>query len=359
MFSVCYVCRRVVQRLCTGQTVGSPFFSSATRSYYVTLIQDRGIFQSRDQCHLTTFTSPSSLSKHQTGPRIKWISNSANKSHAEEKEPKRQRPIAQTTIDEEEVNKFSSLAELWWDEAGEFEALHSMNELRVPLVRDALIAQRRQESSDFNVRPSLPLQGFRILDVGSGGGILSEPLARLGAFVTGVDASEENIRIAQAHVLHEAGVARNIKYIQATVEDLVGTEAGSFDAVIASEVVEHVADVSTFVTACCQLVKPGGSIFLTTLNKTYLSYALGVVGAENFLHLVSPGTHDWNKFISPQDLQFILDQNEFSTRLLHGMMYNPLTKRWTWMKNTSVNYAIHAVKARTSPTASASSPQHS
>nr|KAG5693479.1 hypothetical protein BaRGS_006469 [Batillaria attramentaria] len=184
-----------------------------------------------------------------------------------------------------------------------------MNEIRVPFIRDALVSQRIQQGGNADFKAAAPLAGLQIVDVGSGGGILSEPLARLGAFVIGVDASEENIKIAQAHVMHEPKVARNVKYIQATVEDLVATEAGKFDAVVASEVVEHVADVATFVGACCQLVKPGGSIFMTTLNKTYLSYVLGVVGAENFLRLVSPGTHDWNKFISPQDLQYILDQS--------------------------------------------------
>ncbi|PVD28163.1 hypothetical protein C0Q70_10748 [Pomacea canaliculata] len=262
-----------------------------------------------------------------------------------------QRPIAQTTISEEEVNKFSKLAELWWDESGEFEALHTMNELRVPLIRDALVSVR-QDASDSKIKATHPLEGNKILDVGSGGGILTEvnivafkPLARLGAFVIGVDASEENIKTAQAHIMHDQKLAQNIKYIQAAVEDLVPTEEESFDAVIASEVVEHVADASTFIRSCCQLVKPGGSIFITTLNKTLLSLALGVYGAETLLRLVPPGTHDWNKFISPTDLQFLLSKNKFSTRLLHGMMYNPLTKRWSWVNDTSINYAIHAVKS--------------
>ncbi|XP_071113778.1 ubiquinone biosynthesis O-methyltransferase, mitochondrial-like [Haliotis cracherodii] len=257
-----------------------------------------------------------------------------NQHHTE----KPQRPTAQTTIDEEEVEKFSALAELWWDESGEFEALHTMNELRVPLIRDALMKRNAPPTTK-------PLAGCTILDVGSGGGILAEPLARLGAFVIGVEASEENIKIAQAHLMYDPAIAPNVKYIHATVEDLVGTEEGKMDAVVASEVVEHVADAPAFLSSCCRLVKPGGSLFITTLNKTYISYMLGVMAAERLFRLVSPGTHDWNKFIDPQDLQFMLTQNDMSARLLHGMMYNPLSKRWSWIKDTSINYAIHAVRA--------------
>ncbi|KAK6171401.1 hypothetical protein SNE40_019597 [Patella caerulea] len=258
--------------------------------------------------------------------------------------PKVERPRAQTTIDEEEIKRFSALAQLWWDEEGEFTALHTMNELRVPLIVNALIEQKQKtgaESHQFKAHSQL--EGFKILDVGSGGGILSEPLARLGAFVIGIDASEENIKIAQAHVIRNEEVACNIKYICATVEDLIESEERSFDCVIASEVVEHVLDAPMFIKACCKLVKPGGSMFLTTINRTNLSYLLGVVAAERLLRIVEPGTHNWNKFISPQDLQYLLDHNGFSTRLVHGMMYNPVTKRWSWTENTSINYALHAV----------------
>ncbi|XP_050393381.1 ubiquinone biosynthesis O-methyltransferase, mitochondrial [Patella vulgata] len=258
--------------------------------------------------------------------------------------PKVKRPRAQTTIDEEEIKRFSALAQLWWDEEGEFNALHTMNELRVPLIVNALIEQKQKTGAESHrFKAHSQLEGFKILDVGSGGGILSEPLARLGAFVIGVDASEENIKIAQAHVIRNEELACNIKYICATVEDLIESEERSFDCVIASEVVEHVLDTSMFIKACCKLVKPGGSMFLTTLNRTNLSYLLGVVAAERLLRIVEPGTHDWNKFISPQDLQYLLDQNGFSTRLVHGMMFNPITKRWSWTENTSINYAMHAV----------------
>ncbi|KAH9490907.1 Hexaprenyldihydroxybenzoate methyltransferase, mitochondrial [Bulinus truncatus] len=261
-------------------------------------------------------------------------------SRADEKVKKIQRPIAQTTIDEEEVSKFTKQSALWWDEGGEFEALHSLNELRVPLIKDALVSKK--SLAQYNT--AKPLEGFWILDVGSGGGILSEPLARLGASVIGIEASEENIKIAQAHLIHDHQIRDRVKYIKCTVEEISETQAGKFDAVVASEVLEHVADPQIFVTASCKLVRPGGSIFFTTLNKTSLSYALGIVAAENLLHLVAPGTHDWNKFVTPADLQKMLADNNLTTRLVHGMCYNPLSKRWSSIKDTSINYAIHAVK---------------
>lgn len=260
---------------------------------------------------------------------------------SDDKVKKFHRPKAQTTIDEQEISHFSALSALWWDEGGEFEALHSLNELRIPLIRDAMMSQKSLK----HYREDKPLDGFWILDVGSGGGILSEPLARLGANVIGIDAAEENIKIASAHLMHDPAIKDNIKYIHATVESIVEDQAGKFDAVVASEVLEHVADSNTFVSSCCELVRPGGSLFFTTINKTYLSYALGIVAAENILGLVSPGTHDWEKFIPPLDLQFILERNQCNTRLVHGMWYNPISKRWGWAKDTSINYAIHAVKS--------------
>ncbi|XP_029654369.1 ubiquinone biosynthesis O-methyltransferase, mitochondrial-like [Octopus sinensis] len=254
---------------------------------------------------------------------------------------KQNRPKAQTTIDEEEIEKFSALAQLWWDETGEFEALHSMNSVRVPFIQTTL-----QNAANANRVPSKSLQGLKILDVGCGGGIFAEPLARLGATVIGIDASEENIRIAQNHLRNDPNIVCKVKYIHSTVEDVVATEGNTFDAVVASEVVEHVADVDTFIESCCNLVKPGGSLFLTTINKTVSSYLLGVLAAERLLHLVAPGTHNWNKFISPMDLQYIIERNNLVTRLVHGLKYNPLTKKWKWSSDTSINYAIHAIKPK-------------
>jgi len=261
--------------------------------------------------------------------------------NSDEKASKFQRPKAQTTIDEQEVSHFSALSGLWWDEGGEFQALHSLNELRIPLIRDALMGQQPLDKWS----QGKPLEGMWLMDVGSGGGLLSEPLARLGARVIGLDASEDNIKIAQAHLMHDQAIKDSIKYIHSTVEDVVEDQAGKFDAVVASEVLEHVADANTFLSAACQLVRPGGSIFVTTINKTWLSWALGIVAAERILGLLSTGTHDWEKFISPLDVQYILEKNGFSTRLVHGMLYNPLTKRWSWVKDTSISYALHAVRA--------------
>ncbi|XP_069124422.1 ubiquinone biosynthesis O-methyltransferase, mitochondrial-like [Argopecten irradians] len=251
------------------------------------------------------------------------------------------RPIAQTTIDEEEHEKFQMLSNLWWNELGEFQALHTMNELRVPMIRDALVGE---------VFPStaLPLTGMQILDVGCGGGILTEPLARLGAQMIGVDMVQDNIKTAQAHLVDDPSIRARVKYIQATVEDLVGSEERKFDAVVASEVVEHVADLESFLSSSCLLLKPGGSLFITTINKTQISRGLAVFAAEKLLRLVPDGTHDWEKFVPPDDLQYLLENNGLTTRLIHGLLYNPLTCRWSWVKDTSMNYALHAVKGNNS-----------
>ncbi|XP_060070437.1 ubiquinone biosynthesis O-methyltransferase, mitochondrial-like [Ylistrum balloti] len=247
------------------------------------------------------------------------------------------RPVAQTTIDEEEREKFQMLSSLWWNELGEFQALHTMNELRVPMIRDALTGETFTPTAS-------PLKGMQILDVGCGGGLLAEPLARLGAQVIGVDMVEDNIKTAQSHLVDDPSIRGRVKYIQAAVEDLVGSEERKFDAVVASEVVEHVADLESFLSSCCSLLKPGGSLFITTINKTQLSRGLAVFAAEKLLRLVPDGTHDWEKFVPPDDLQYLLETNGLTTRLVHGLLYNPLTCRWSWVKDTSMNYALHAVK---------------
>ncbi|XP_022609207.1 ubiquinone biosynthesis O-methyltransferase, mitochondrial [Seriola dumerili] len=258
------------------------------------------------------------------------------------------RSASQTTVDPDEVRRFQSLASKWWDEQGEFAALHAMNDLRVPFIRDNLLNVHRAR------HPGKPLAGLRILDVGCGGGLLTEPLGRLGANVLGIDPVEDSICTAQLHASYDPDLRDCVSYQACTLEELSaeGEEeqgAGHFDAVVASEVVEHLADLETFAFCCSHVVKPGGSLFITTINKTNLSYALGIVVAEQLLRIVPSGTHDWEKFISPVELERLLESNGFSVQSVQGMLYNPVSGAWSWTNSTAINYALHAVKLRDDP----------
>ncbi|XP_019499204.1 PREDICTED: ubiquinone biosynthesis O-methyltransferase, mitochondrial isoform X2 [Hipposideros armiger] len=195
-----------------------------------------------------------------------------------------------------------------------------------------------------NHQPGKPLSGMKILDVGCGGGLLTEPLGRLGASVLGIDPVDENIKTAQRHKSFDPVLDRRIEYRACSLEEIVGEAAETFDGVIASEVVEHVIDLETFIQCCCQVLKPGGSLFITTINKTQLSYALGIVFAEQVAGIVPKGTHTWEKFVSPENLESILESNGLSVQSVVGMLYNPFSGYWHWIENTSLNYAAHAVK---------------
>lgn len=275
---------------------------------------------------------PKFISHHTTNRR--------NYSTANGESPEDESSHKNSTVDNTEVDKFSRLASEWWTKSGEFGALHSLNRLRVPLIRDALLQNQDQGNS---ISPT-PLQGFRILDIGCGGGILSEPLARLGAQVTGVDASSENIEVARAHAASDPRLSGRLEYLCSPVEALPASQ--QYDAVLASELLEHVTNQESFVATACSLVKENGSIHFTTLNKTILSRALAVYAAENVLKIVPAGSHDWEKFITPERLQGMLTNNGFRTVLLHGMTLNPISLRWSWISNTSMNYALHAVKTQ-------------
>lgn len=244
-----------------------------------------------------------------------------------------------STVDEEEVEKLSRTISDWWNLNGDFAALHSMNKLRVPFLKNSL-----EHLHGENVTPSKPLGGLRILDIGCGGGILSEPLARLGAEVTGVDASAFNIHAALRHAQLDPKVTRNLQYKCTTVEELADKEPESFDCVVASEVIEHVTDKDTFVSASTQLLKPGGSLVITTINQTALSYAAAIVGAEYLLRLVKPGTHDWNKFITVDELTDLISQNGSEIMDVKGMFFMPVFNKWCWIEDTSVNFALCAMK---------------
>ncbi|XP_029927655.1 ubiquinone biosynthesis O-methyltransferase, mitochondrial isoform X2 [Myripristis murdjan] len=251
-----------------------------------------------------------------------------------------------TTLDPSEVKRFQSLASKWWDEQGEFGALHAMNDLRVPFIRDNLLNVHRGH------QPGKPLAGLKILDVGCGGGLLTEPLGRLGADVLGIDPVADSIGTARLHLSHDSVLGARVRYRACTLEELSaeGEEGeeeegvGQFDAVVASEVVEHLADLETFAFCCSHVLKPGGSLFITTINKTNLSYALGIVAAEQLLRIVPRGTHDWEKFISPVELERLLESNGFSVQSIRGMLYNPVSGKWSWTDSTAINYALHAVK---------------
>ncbi|XP_048880179.1 ubiquinone biosynthesis O-methyltransferase, mitochondrial [Brienomyrus brachyistius] len=247
---------------------------------------------------------------------------------------------SRTTLDPSEFKKFQALASRWWDERGAFAALHSMNSLRVPFVRDNLLKIHQ------GLQGGRLLSGMRILDVGCGGGLLSEPLARLGADVMGVDPVEDNVRIAELHSSSDPALRERLQYRACTIEELSSEEREAFDAIVASELVEHLLDVDVFIQCCHQVLKPGGLLFITTINKTKLSYVLGIVVAEHLLHIVPPGTHTWEKFISPVDLERMLESNGFCVESIQGMLFNPLSGSWSWAESTALNYALCAVKGR-------------
>jgi 2-polyprenyl-6-hydroxyphenyl methylase/3-demethylubiquinone-9 3-methyltransferase len=247
-----------------------------------------------------------------------------------------ERQSAAGTIDQDEVARFSRLSGQWWDARGPMAALHKFNPVRLAYIRDCAA-----EYFDRDAKRLDSLSGLRILDIGCGGGILSEPLARLGAVVVGADPSESNIGVARQHA-EQAGLA--IDYRDTTAEALA--EAGeSFDVVLAMEVVEHVADVGLFVDLAAAMVKPGGLLFVATLNRTMKSFALAIVGAEYILRWLPRGTHQWEKFVTPNELEIAIEQSGMEITRETGVMYNLLADRWQLTTDMDVNYMVVAEKA--------------
>lgn len=241
-----------------------------------------------------------------------------------------------TTIDQDEINQFNAQAGSWWDESGPFKPLHELNPHRLQFIRDEILGH-------FDIEPSSdhkPFKNLTIADIGCGGGLIAEPLSRLGGTVTGVDAGSENIKAAKAHA-DQSGL--DITYLNTTSEDLAA-KGMQFDVVTALEIVEHVADVPLFLKSCCDLVKPGGMIIMSTLNRTVKSYALGILAAEYILKWVPKGTHQWQKFVEPADLVMGLEKHGVATSKIKGLSFNPLKRTWSIGDDLDVNYMLNASK---------------
>ncbi|MEM7169690.1 MAG: bifunctional 2-polyprenyl-6-hydroxyphenol methylase/3-demethylubiquinol 3-O-methyltransferase UbiG [Pseudomonadota bacterium] len=241
-----------------------------------------------------------------------------------------------TSIDPDEIAKFTAMAEAWWDPKGKFKPLHKLNPARLTFIRDRLAAHWNRD-----ITRDKPLSSLRLLDIGCGGGLLCEPLTRLGADVVGIDAAAKNIKIAQAHA-DSSGLT--IDYRATSAEALA--EAGEqFDVVLNMEVVEHVADVPGFLAASAALVKPGGATFYATLNRTAKSYLLAIVGAEYVLRWLPRGTHDWQKFLRPSEMVTELEKNDLAIQEMTGVAYNPLSDKWYLApRDLDVNYMLFGTK---------------
>ena len=235
-----------------------------------------------------------------------------------------------TTINREEIQKFSDLADEWWDVNGKFKPLHMFNPIRIEYITEKI----KQEFNLVN-RNNNFLKDLKILDIGCGGGLISEPLARLGGEVTGIDASEKNIKVAK---LHSKKNNLNINYLNKSPEQFNNSE--KFDIILNLEVVEHVENVDLYIKSCSNLLKKNGIMFTATLNRTIVSYIKAIVGAEYILRWLPIGTHDWNKFIKPEELEKKLSLANFCTIDVKGLEFNPLLNKWKQSDNLSVNYII-------------------
>jgi 2-polyprenyl-6-hydroxyphenyl methylase/3-demethylubiquinone-9 3-methyltransferase len=238
-----------------------------------------------------------------------------------------------SSVNKKEIEKFSKMAAEWWDPEGKFKPLHKFNPIRIKYIKDNIIYSFKLKSKEQ------PLQKINILDIGCGGGLLSEPMARLGANVTGIDASDKNIKIAK---LHAKKNKLNINYFCSSPEKLKIKK--KFDVILNMEIIEHVEDINFFIKSCSKLLKKNGLMFVATLNKTLKSYVFAIIGAEYVLRWLPIGTHDWEKFVKPEDLKNILSKNNLKVEKIDGMNFDIFKDEWNISKDTSINYIAKSLK---------------
>jgi 2-polyprenyl-6-hydroxyphenyl methylase/3-demethylubiquinone-9 3-methyltransferase len=238
-----------------------------------------------------------------------------------------------SSVNKKEIEKFSKMADEWWDPSGKFKPLHKFNPIRIQYIKENIIGNFKLKNK------KKPLDKINILDIGCGGGLLSEPMTRLGANLTGIDASSKNINIAKHHAKKNK---LKINYICSSPEKLKIKK--KFDVILNMEIVEHVDDINFFINSCSKLLKKNGLMFVATLNKTLKSYMFAIIGAEYVLRWLPIGTHDWEKFVKPEDLKNILHKNNLKLEKLDGMNFNIIKDEWSISSDTSINYITKSIK---------------
>lgn len=251
--------------------------------------------------------------------------------------PDRKAEVSGGSIDPADVARFSALAETWWDPRGPFAPLHKFNPVRLGFIRRVALERFGRDGASRR-----PFESLRLLDIGCGGGLLSEPMARLGFEVTAIDASEKNVGTASAHAAQQG---LEIAFRAATVEQMVAEGAGPFDLVLNMEVVEHVADPKQYLLDSAGLIAPGGMMIVATLNRTLKSLALAKIGAEYILRWIPAGTHDWRQFLKPDEIRLMLSAAPVSVQGPYGVAYNPLSDRWSETDDADVNYMMVVTRA--------------
>ena len=239
-----------------------------------------------------------------------------------------------TTVNKEEIQKFSAIAEEWWNVNGKFKPLHMFNPIRIEYILETT-------RDHFNIKDNSnePLKNLRVLDIGCGGGLMSEPITRLGGKVTGIDASEKNIKVAQ---LHAEKNNLTINYLNKSPENLDDNE--KYDVILNLEIVEHVEDLQLYLKSCSRLLKKNGIMFTATLNRTFTSFIKAILGAEYVLRWLPIGTHDWNKFVKPEELESLITSLNFQIKDIKGLEFKPISRKWVRSENLSVNYIMSSIK---------------